>query len=311
MSKTTLKKPRDYINETIDNLAKKSTMDPYSVFHECEMRIAEIDKQDLDLVKVSISTLEAILNDIDEHNCVNLFQELGRSYSEDKLEQLLKERKAELNKALGIFLTGKANIKTTPPARLFVAGKDFGITPLEEVLLPEGDQLLEFECTETGKRYSRKAEISEKYTRIINTTYDPDQKAKDLIKEFSKQIEKQSFSYTPTYYSFYHMLFDCDWDSIVSLEKMLHQGYLLSEDRKKTGTRRFVIKKTKGFSNGYYNVNFWEIVLKELTVETQTGFVGTRSPRKTSKTYADEEAAKKDMVKKIKAKLKTGYEEEK
>ncbi|MDW5290990.1 WGR domain-containing protein [Formosa sp. PL04] len=311
MSKKTFQKPRDYINFTNKELAKKATIDPYTVFYECEMRIGETNEQDLELVTISISSLESVLDDIDEHNCVNLLSELGRCYSEDKLHQLLKERKSELNKALGFFTTGKLTIKTNPTARVFIQGKDIGVTPLIDIAVPIGDILLEFVCTETGERYAKEVkDITENGTRIIHTANNEKQKVNSFRTEFNKQIEKQNFSYTPTYFSFYSMMFDCEWDAKMSLHKMLEQGKLLSDERKKLGIRRFIYKKTEGFSDGYYNVKFWEIMNTGLDIKTQYGNVGTSSPRKNTKTYASEELAQKDFDKNIKAKLKSGFSEE-
>ncbi|MEX6626565.1 hypothetical protein [Tenacibaculum salmonis] len=309
MPKKTFQKPRDYINRTKEELAEKVLIDPYNVFYECEIRIGKINEQDLELVKISISSLETILDDIDEHNCVNLLTELGKLYSEDELNLLLKERKSELNKALGNFVTGMASIKTNPKARVLIKGKDFGVTPLTKIVLPVGSVLLEFECTVTGECYSKKIDIEKNVIVLINTTNNEQQKVKELIKEFNKEIEKQAIFYIPSYISFIDMMYDCEWDSKLSLEKMLEQGRLLSEERKKTGIRRFVQRK-KGFSDGYYDVKFWEIHNTGLEIETQYGSIYTSSPRKNTKIHINKPAAEKDFEKKIKVKLKNGYEEE-
>jgi len=314
MSKKAFQKPRDYSNATQKELAKNAIINPYTIFYECEMRFADTNEQDLELIKISIASLESILEDIDEHNCVNLLQELGKLYSEEELHQLLKERKSELNKALGLFITGKISIKTNPIARLCIEGKDFGVTPLDDIVLPVGQVLLEFECTATGDRYSKSVEIKENVTTLFNTTNNEQQKVNALIKEFNKQTKKLAFIYIPTYLSFFHTMYECEWDSELSLKKIIEQGHILSEERKKSGIRRFVHKKTEGFSNlpydGYYNVKFWEITRTGLEVKTQSGPVGTSLPRKNLKSHASEALAIKDLEKKIKAKLKSGFEEE-
>ncbi|MCD8400264.1 WGR domain-containing protein [Tenacibaculum finnmarkense] len=105
------------------------------------------------------------------------------------------------------------------------------------------------------------------------------------------------------------MMYDCEWDSKLSLEKILEQGRLLSEERKKTGIRRFVQRK-KGFSDGYYDVKFWEIFNTGLEIKTQYGRVDTSSSRKNTKKHINKEASEKDFEKKIKVKLKNGYQEE-
>lgn len=311
MNKQTLQKPRDYINASKKELNQRAVSDPYNVFYECEMRLDEIEEQDLDLIKASISSLESILDDINEHNCINLLAELGRRYSHEKLYQTLEERKAELTQAQGKIVTGMINIKTNPKARVFIKEKELGVTPLEKVVLPVGDLLLEFQCKETNKYYSKKVEIKENSTVIINTTYDEQQKGMELINEFNRQIENQPFSFTPTYFSFFQMLYDCEWELKESLEKLLEQGRLLSEERQESGTRRFIKKETESFSDGYYNVKYWEITNSGLEVKTQYGEVGTSSPRKNTKKHTSDEAAAKDFENKIKGKLKSGYEEEK
>lgn len=314
MSEKVFQKPRDYSNATLKELAQHAISNPYTTFYECEMRFDDTNKQNLELIKISIASLESILEDIDEHNCVNLLQELGKQYSEEKLHQLLKDRKSELNKALGLFNTGKLSIKTNPIARLYIEGKEFGLTPLEDIILPVGQVLLEFECTATGDRYSKTVEIEENGTVLINTTNNEQQKVNALIKAFNKQTEKQAFIYIPTYFSFFHTMYECEWDSELSLKKIIEQGHALTEERKKSGIRRLVHKKTEGFSNnpydGYYNVKFWEIMRSGLEVKTQSGPVGTSAPRKNSKSHASEALAIKDFDTKIKAKLKSGFQEE-
>ncbi|MCD8400263.1 hypothetical protein G1K66_07525 [Tenacibaculum finnmarkense] len=170
MSIKAFQKPRDYINRTKEELAEKAVIDPYNVFYECEIRIGKINEEDLELIKISISSLETILDDIDEHNCVNLLAELEKLYSEDELNLLLKERKSELNKALGNFVTGMVSIKTNPKSRVLIKGKDFGVTPLKKIILPVGNVLLEFECTVTGECYSKKIDIEKNVITLINTT---------------------------------------------------------------------------------------------------------------------------------------------
>ncbi|QXP61562.1 hypothetical protein [Olleya sp. HaHaR_3_96] len=314
MSNKTFQKPRDYSNTTKKELAKHAISNPYTTFYECEMRFADTNEQDLELIKISIASLESILKDIDEHNIVNLLQELGKQYSEEELHQLLKDRVSELNKALDLFITGKLSIKTNPITRLYIEGKGFGLTPLEDIILPVGEVLLEFECTATGDRYSKTVEIKENVTVLINTTDNEQQKVNALIKAFNKQTEKQAFIYIPTYFSFFHTMYECEWDSELSLKKIIEQGHALSEERKKSGIRRLVHKKTEGFSNtpydGYYNVKFWEIMRTGVEAKTQSGPVDTGSPRKNLKSYANEALAIKDFEKKIKAKLKSGFKEE-